>query len=147
MSSSSKPANNFDGLPAEMICELFEHLHPKDLSACSMVNKRWHSIYSSFRLDRLVAIDEDPYYHTRTWWYEDQIIEGKEWCYLTMFRRLVDQPLVSKLRHFALRAYKVEFDLNRLNKFRQLVRLEITLTDLHGKSVILNLPRLHEHIR
>ena len=32
--------------PLEMICELFRYLGLKYLVTCSMVNKRWHSVYS-----------------------------------------------------------------------------------------------------
>ena len=143
MNSSVKRTTNIDDLPWEMINELFKHLPPKDLAACSLVNKRWHSIYSSFRLDRLVVMNEkDPDYNRETWWYDGQVIELIELCDLKLLNGLADQPLVSNLKHFCLRARNIDFDLNRLNQFNRLVRLEVSIGDLNGWNVKLNLPKL-----
>ena len=138
MSSPTKQTS-IDDLPPEMVCELFKHLRPKSLAACSMVNKRWHSIFTSFRLDRLVV--EDFALKFGKWSYPDRRIEDQELCRLKMFCQLADQPLVSKLSHLALFNEEARFDLNKLNRFRQLVHLEINGSEIK-KKVNLNLPKL-----
>ena len=127
MSSPSKPtepAASIDDLPPEMICELFEYLQPKDLAACSMVNKRWHSIYGGFRMHRLVAVDYDNWYYDLGKWYNSNQAIREERSHLKIFRLLAEKPLLSNLKHLALSG---ELDLNELNRFRQLVHLEIKI--------------------
>ena len=135
-----------DDLPPEMVCELFKHLQPKDLAACSKVNKSWHSIYAGFKLDRLFAVPSIFFSYLLKWCYQDQIIEENELCDMENFSRLVDQPLLSNLKHLALFEYVSESDLNKLNKFSQLVYLEIwgyfRVPGVNKKEVILNLPKL-----
>ena len=155
MSSPIKPITSstvgIEDLPPEMICTLFEHLIAegslKDLIACSMVNKRWHSIYAAFKLHRLVLTtpcvtesDYDPFYELVKWSYSDRRIEEAERCSPAMFIRLAEKPLLSNLRQLALCGDDLDFDLNELNHFQQLVHLEI-VTHLAGE-VRLNLPRL-----
>ena len=139
MSSSANPTAHIEDLPLEMICELFEYLPPKDLAACSMVNKRWHSIYAAFKLHRLAAIDYDPEYDLIKWHGSNRPIQEAERCGPAMFRRLAEKPLLSNLKHLILFG-SFKFDLNKLNRFRQLVHLEINI-DL-DEEVQLNLPKL-----
>ena len=122
-----------------MICELFEYLPPKDLAACSMVNKRWHSIYAAFKLHRLVATNNSYFIK---WYDSDQQIPESELCRPAMFGSLAEKPLLSNLKHLALvgRFFYPRFDLNKLNRFRQLVHLEIDIP-LDGR-IRLNLPKL-----
>ena len=137
MSSPTKPTTCIEDLPPEMISELFEHLPPKDLIACSMVNTRWQSIHAAFKLHRLAAIDRD---RERIKWYgSNRPIQEAERCGPATFLRLVEKPLLSNLKQLALNC-DLDFDLNELNRFRQLVHLEINI-DLAGK-VHLNLPKL-----
>ena len=143
MSTPAKPITNAAGieyLPPEMICKLFDYLCPKDLVACSMVNKRWHSISAGIKLHRLIAIDY--YYGNRPskWFDSNQKIREREAVSLAMFRRLAGKPLLSNLKHLALSG-RFEIDLNKLNCFRQLVHLEIHLKDPSGEAH-LNLPQL-----
>lgn len=56
-----------------------------------------------------------------------------------MFIRLADRPLLAKLKHLAVCGKLLGFDLNELNKFSQLVHLEINAVWLDKKSVNLNL--------
>ena len=139
---------SIEDLPAEMIFELFKQVFdlkkPKDLLACSMVNKRWHSIYATFKLDRLVAIKDSDNYPSK-WIYSDRQIRDSEMCHPTVFRRLIDKPLLSNLKRLALCDcdYESEFYLNKLNRFRQLVHLEINIDDLDDEpEVNLSLPLL-----
>ena len=134
---ATRSTTGIDDLPPEMICELFEYLQPKDLVVCSMVNRRWHSIYAGFKVQSLAIIDpEDPF----NWHESNQPIRKVERCTWWMFCNLKEKPLLSNLKHLALRGDHLEFDLNKLNRFQQLVHLEID-THLVGK-VHLNLPRL-----
>ena len=139
MSPPTKPTTCIDDLPPEMIRAVFEHLHPKDLAACSMVNRRWHAIYANFKLHRLVVIDFDPVREVRKWYNSNQPILEAERCDPAMALRLAEQPLLSDFKHLVL-CGSFEYDLNMLNRFQQLVHLEIGI-DLVGK-VHLKLPRL-----
>ena len=131
-----------DDLPTEMLCELFKHLNPRNLVACSLVNKRWNSAYSTFRVRRLVAC---AFRWSRDRWYDSRKFEERDFCHLERFHRLIDKPLLSNLQHLALcRHYWYRdspIDLNKLNVFRQLIRLEIE-TDLGSEKVSLHLPKL-----
>ena len=107
-----------------MICELFKNLRLKDLAACSLVNKRWNSIYSGFRVHRLVIV-ESYFDHENKWYHSDRLIEDNEWCCSKVFNVLFASPLLSNLKYLALPNRRSEFDLNRLNSFDQLRQLEI----------------------
>ena len=133
MSPPTEPTStaSIDDLPVEMICELFKYLAPKDLAACSLVNKRWYSIYSNFKLHSLV-VD-----HSR-FSYLHQTIPEVSWA---VFRRLVEKPLLLNLKHLDLCCYESDFDLNELNRFQRLVHLKID-TIHSNKKANLNLPRL-----
>ena len=134
MSSPTKPTV-IEDLPLEMICELFRHLHLKDLAACSMVNKRWQLAYSDFKLERLVVFDQcDYYYLVGEWRYSDREVEDKELCHLRTLKSLADKPLVSKLKHLLLCDYCSGFDPNQLNCFQNLVHLEIN-TEYISKDI------------
>ena len=140
---------SIDDLPSEMIGELFEYLPPKDLVACSLVNKRWHSIYSNFKLHRLAVI----YYRysrrpckmfgfdPRKWYNSNRIIEEAGRCRPAIFGHLAEKPLLSELNHLVICGYGFEFDLNKLNRFRQLVHLEFG-TFYSEKKFYVNFPRL-----
>ena len=144
MSSPAKPTTSIDDLPPEMISELFEYLPPKDLAVCAMVNRRWHSIYVGFKVHRLAATDYRDYYpfHDFYKWYDsNQTIWGEQLCSPANIPRLAEKPLLSNLKHLALYDVSSEFDLNKLNQFRQLVHLEIGWFDKVDK-INLNLPRL-----
>ena len=80
MSSLTKPAKlaiTIDDLPPEMIREIFWHLQPQDLVACSMVKNCWHLIYSGLKVSRLVAVDY-PYYQYSQWRYPYRMVEEAE---------------------------------------------------------------------
>ena len=140
MNPPTKPATSVDDLPSEMISELFEYLPPKDLVACSMVNKRWYSIYAAFKLHWLVATDQQDY--PRKWYNSNQPIATESVCRLEIFPRLTEKPLLSNLKHLVLSSRSVfKFDLNNLNRFTRLVHLEIDM-GLGEWKVHLNLPRL-----
>ena len=101
-----------------MICVFFRHLHPTKLATCSVVDKRWHSTYAFFRLDRMVA--SDTFYCDLKGWVPQWEIGDKELCPLKMFSRLVDQSLISNLKQLVLFDNRVsntpflkEFDLKR----------------------------------
>ena len=138
---------SIDHLPPEMLCELFKHLHPKDLLTCSQVNKRWYSIYTGLRLNRLVVTIDDYYsYSLRECSYPIRGIEEKDLCIPPIFYCLVEKPLLSNLKHLAVLDDSFEFDLNRLNTLSQLVHLEISgfyqgLSNFKG-NVDLNFPKL-----
>ena len=136
----TKPTTTIDDLPTEMINELFKHLHPKDLASCSLVNRHWHSIYVGFKVQSLAAMTDQNTLDLAKWYDLNQPIQEAERCRPAMFDRLVDKPLLSNLKHLALCDGKFAFDLNKLNRFQQLVHLEIK-SDFKGK-VHLNLPRL-----
>ena len=144
MSSTTEPTSTtIEDLPSEMISELFEHLPLKDLAACSLVNKHWHSIYTSFKLHRLAAISScRSSRFLRMGNNSDQPFQKAEECHPTMFLRLVEKPLLSNLTQLALCNNKLEFDLNKLNRFQQLEHLEIDCIPFKQMKVHLNLPRL-----
>ena len=139
MSSSTESTTSIDDLPPELIIELFRRLHPKHLAACSLVNKRWHSIYAAFKLHRLVALDFPLLVPTK-WYHTDHEIEDHQVCTLQMFDRLAEQPIVSNLRYLALFENLNPFDPDQLNRFNKLMHLEIHLKC--EKKLHLNLPRL-----
>ena len=148
-SSPTKPPTTIEDLPVEMISKLFNHLNLKDLATCSLVNKRWHSIYAGFRVRRLVVIDDYDNYRYyddqfkfrswRKWSHPVQKVEQKELCHLQIFNRLVDHPLLSNLKYLLVEAN--QFDLNKLNLFSRLVHLEIK-QGLGEEKLNLNLPSL-----
>ena len=121
-----------------MISKLFKHFGLKDLAACSLVNKRWNSIYEAFRLHRLVAFDNFKSYKLGRWIHPDRRMDDQELCPLKIFDRLVEKPLLSNLKHLALLDHATEFDTNKLNQLGQLVHLEI----INGMPVNLCLPKL-----
>ena len=131
-----------EDLPPEMISELFEYLQLKDLAACSLVNKRWHSIYSNFKVHQLAAYDN--YFNSLfiSWYDSSRTIREAELCRPWMFYRLAEKPLLSNLKHLALYPWESKFDLNQLNRFQQLIHLEIKGRKFHHRKVHLNLPRL-----
>lgn len=131
---------SIDDLPPELICELFKHLHLRDLAACSLVNKHWHSIYSSFKLDGLI-VNQILHYDRSKWCHSDRKIEDKHLCHPKWFNHLAKKPLLSNLKHLALSCKSSEFDLNELNRFGQLVHLEIVIKNLED-NVNLVLPKL-----
>ena len=139
----TKQTTSIDDLPPEMISRLFEYLPPKDLAPCSLVNKHWHSIYVAFKLHSLVATDYDEkhLFGIKKWYHTNRPFREAERCRPAMFGRLVEKPLLSNLKQLALCGYKFEFDLNKLNRFKQLVHLEIRIS-LSKMKVHLNLPRL-----
>ena len=136
-------ATGINDLPPEMICELFEYLHPKDLAACSLVNKRWHSIYAGFKVHRLISIDYSGHHTVDPieWYGTKQPVVEAERCRPAMFGRLVEKPLLSNLKYLALCGPQPEFDLNSLNQFEKLVLLHVDIGS-RKKEVHLNLPKL-----
>ena len=141
---STKPVTCIDDLPPEMIHELFGYLHLKDLAACSMVNKRWCSIYAVFKLHSLVVSDFASTTRDLLDWYDsNRRIEEAEKYSWSMFCRLAAKPLLSNLKQLALSGcYNLKFDLNELNCwFSQLLHLEIDIP-FFGVKVHLNLPKL-----
>ena len=142
MSSPTKPT--IEDLPILPIEIIFKHLHLKDLDACSRVNKRWRSIYADFKVNSLVAKGVSFYYHPQEtkWSYPDRKFEEKELCRPEELDRLADKPLLSKLQYLALCGESPAFDLDQLNRFEQLVHLEINIEDLGSTKVSLKLPNL-----
>ena len=137
------PPTSIEDLPPEMIYELFRHLQPKDLIICSRVNKRWHSIYSGVRLERLAAIT-GFLYPLGNWRYSTRKVQHAELCHPIVLSRLAKTPLLSKLKYLALCGYRTQFDLNTLNVFDQLVHLEINIEhrNSRGEEASLHLPKL-----
>ena len=149
-SSPAKPSTKLatiDDLPAEMIAELFKYLSLNDLAACSMVNKRWHSIRAEFRLTRLVVSCKPGYdIYIDKWSHSGRKITDIERCLPEIFLRLADRPLITNLKYLSLNWFPelFVFDPNELNKFSQLVHLEIKIYNLVKESefVSLSLPKL-----
>ena len=135
----SKLTTSIEDLPLEMISELFKNLPPKDLASCSMVNKRWHSIYTSFKLQSLVATDSED---TFRWYHSNRPIQEAERCSRWMFVCLIEKLLLSNLKHLAVCIWRPEFDLNVLNRFQQLVHLEINFFPPDQKRTHLSLSSL-----
>ena len=132
-SSPVKPSTKsatIDDLPAEMIFELFKHLSLKDLTACSMVNRRWHSIHADFRVDSLVVSCKPGYIYINKWGYPGRKIADDVWCHPELFLHFADKPLLANLKYLSLGGNTpklFKFDLNELNKFSQLIALEINI--------------------
>ena len=151
-SKMNPPTTCIDDLPPEMVCELFKYLHPKDLAACSRVNKRWHSIYSGFKVHRLfVSKTHDPRFCH--WYHSKRTVEDQQLIRPEPFGRLAGWPLLSNLKHLALRDFPSEFNLNQLKSFGQLLHLEINtktteiffnlkLPKLKVLSIVLDCPLL-----
>ena len=144
MSSPTKPTATIDDLPPEMICELFEYLPLRDLVVCSMVNKRWHSIYAAFKKHKLVIMQSRMnFINAISCHRSNRPIAEADRCRPWMFSRLAEKPLLSKLNHLTLSDFReFEFDLNKLNRFQQLVHLEIHRISSDQREMHLNLPRL-----
>ena len=149
MNPPTQPTTCIDDLPPEIISELFEYLYPKDLAACSLVNKRWHSIVAGFKMRRLAVCRENPYC--------DPMLRGifavrrpedQQLCHPVLFKRLIDKPMLSNLKHLTLSwgmlrlRRSIEFDLSELNRFQRLVHLEISIR-WRLERVDLSLPRLN----
>ena len=144
-----KPTLSIDDLPPEMICEVFRRLPLNELATCSLVNKRWYSIYSVFKVHRLTMFEPRS---GRTlsdkWYHSGETIKSEEHCSLAMFGRLVNNSLLSNLKYLAVilpgvlgkgpwfRTYPFEF-----NQFAQLLHLEIQI-DYGVKEVNLKLSKL-----
>ena len=139
--SAPTSTTSIDDLPPEMISELFKYLPLKDLVACSLVNKRFNSIYTNFKMHSLVVAYENN--NELFWWYDTKQMVEEIFCPPVMFQRLIEKPLLSHLKHLAIRTYRPEFGLNELNSFQHLVHLEIHLDDFPSEKVHLNLPRLN----
>ena len=151
MSSPSKLITTIDDLPPEMINELFKHLPLKDLVACSLVNKRWHSIYAAFKRHRIVATLYDP--DLGRWKYPAKQILDSELCSQHSLYCLVDPEInphckmLSNLKHLALWCWGNHFYPELLKSFKHLVHLEIGpdyLSSFRGKNekVRLKFPKL-----
>ena len=142
LSRMSSSTTSIEDLPPEMINELFKHLHPRDLVACSLVNKRWSWIYSNFKLHRLAAIFS-PSHSPWKWYATDIKFEDKEICHQYFFCDIAKQPIVSNLRYLALFAsFSLIMDLNKLNRFSQLLHLEFECRWLTRGKLHLNFPQL-----
>ena len=145
---SSSPAT-IDDLPAEMIHEVFNYLSLKDLTVCSMVNKRWQSIYSDYRVDSLVVTYTNSMSELdfSKWYNSNRRLSDSRQCTHKVFILLVNRQLLMGLKHLTFWYTPPGFDLNVLNKFSQLVHLEIhspkTEGEAEGKAVTLNLPMLN----
>ena len=129
-----------------MICELFMHLCPRDLIVCSMVNKRWHSLFSGFRLHKLaVMLNWRDGFRVKKWSYPERRIKDQEVCQTNVFLHLIDWPLLSNLKHLALYGEWSALDSNMLNNFlngcSQLVQIEFSLFS-YGARMHLKLPKL-----
>ena len=131
---------SIDDLPIEMIAELFGHLNLKDLTACSLVNKRWYSAFTACRLQKLFTSEEFCRFHLNEWSHSSRRVKESELCPLAMFNRWAEKPLLMSLKYLALAGDS--FDLNKLNRFTQLVYLEIKLDDLGEDKVNLKLLKL-----
>lgn len=152
-SSPAKPSTEsatINDLPAEMIAELFKHLSPKDLIACSTVSKRWYSIHGDIRLECLAVTPKkakNPY--SDKWSHSGREIVRKEMCHPNLFICLANRPLLTNLKCLAIflpsdfPAKPFEFDLDELNKFTQLVQLEISMGHSKKEKVNLCLPKLN----
>ena len=139
---SSPTKTTIEDLPTEMISELFKHLNPTALATCSMVSKRWHSIYADFKVHSLVAIGNSLYWYQSKWSHSNWRVEEQEPCHLKTLNCLT-KPLFSNLKYLALIGNWPRFSLNQLNRFRQLLHLEITWpNDFRKKQVYLNFPHL-----
>ena len=137
------PTTSIEDLPPELIYELFKPLSVADLVACSAVNKRWHSIYAGFRVHRLIvvcALDSLDEHLDRC--EPSTVGDGQELIVPALFHRLANHPLLSNLRYLVLYAPTRRFDLNRLNRFSQLVYLEINNYHRQTKQIHLSLPQL-----
>ena len=141
------PTTSIDDLPPEMIRELFHYLRLKDLAACSLVNKCWHSIYAAFKLHSLAITDYEKtifdVFNAKKWYHSKRPFREAERGVPAIFGRLVEKPLLSNLRQLAICGYwfHYNFDFNVLNRFEKLVHLEIRIS-LREMKVHLNLPKL-----
>ena len=138
--TASTSTTYIEDLPPEMIRELFKYLSPEDLVVCSMVNRRWHSIHATFKLHQLAVTDYDHLGDLVKWNGSNRPIPEAARCPESVFLHLIEKPLLSNLRHLALTG-SFKFDLNKLNRFGQLMHLEINILWLNGKFH-LNLPKL-----
>ena len=142
------PTTCIEDLPPEMIRNVFEFLLLKNLAACSMVNKRWHSIYGTLKLYTLAVTDYnmDRRLPPTKWYESNQPIREADRCRTAIFCHLAERPLLSNLNQLALSDYYARFDLNELNRFSRLVHLEIYIVYLDKENVNprfnLNLPKL-----
>ena len=98
-----------------------------------------------FKLDRLFIIQNFHRffeYNLGKWCYPDRKIESKELCHSAMFSRLIDNPLLSNLKHLALTVCSFPFKLEESNRFTNLMHLKINHPYGLGTELNLNLPKL-----
>ena len=117
------PPATIEDLPPEMICELFKHLPLKDLLACSLVNKRWHSIFAGFKVHTLVVDEFDVYdlANIDKWTYPNRRFGDHELCDAALFNRLADHPRSKHVKRLLCHVA----DPVKLKSFSQLQHLEI----------------------
>ena len=138
----STNATTIEALPSEMINELFKLLGLKDLLACSVVNKRWHWVYTHLAQVARLVVTNDVHDPNMKWCHSNRAVSEKEICPFQIFARLADQPLLVNLKHLALWSCSPEFDVDKLNQFSQLLHLEVDVESLGEFKVSLHLPRL-----
>ena len=131
----NQPTTTIEDLPPEMIGELFKNLPLKDLIACSLVNKRWHSIFNDFKVHDL-AVQDMVLVGINKWTFPCSPFLDHELCDLNLFNRFARRPQLSNLNRLALLC-DGPVSTNQLIQFSRLQHLEI-----HTPGPTLNHPNL-----
>ena len=135
-----------EDLPPELVLEIFKLFdlnQPKDLKACSMINKRWHALYVSFSANHLAALQN---FERRSEWIPRKPANA-DTIGLDLFTLLSHQdpvPLISKIKSLLLSGQAFEQPPRGpvLNCFKSLKNLQIDFALMGTKEFIIRLPNL-----
>lgn len=126
-------------LPLEMLCEVLKQLCLADLIRCKRVCKDWNSLVSTgIKLSRLV-VDRKRNERIR-WHYDNRPVIALELCEPNLFLAKRNQPILLSLKSLKIYCEIDEFNQNDLNRFTNLLNLEITQDQASDLS--LSLPKL-----
>lgn len=134
MNFSCRPvAKTINDLPPEMLQEILRPLSLLNLVRLKLVCKLWNELISRIKIDRLF-VDADLETKER-WYYTNRPSGESDVCCPELFVAQCKQTMLSNLKYLRLdyevwdnqlKKMKVlNFDPNELNRFRQLVQLDI----------------------
>ena len=144
-------ATTINDLPPEMICELFEHLHPLDLLTCSRVNKRWNSLFRGFKVQRIALAEGFNFLgktHVNKWYNSNQKFKDSEICDGDLMVRLLKRPMLFDLKYLNISCQyllqrRARFDWkSRVNQCKNLIHLELSIACTLLGVLKLYLPKL-----
>ena len=126
--------------PPEILCKIFKHLNLKELIKCKKVNKNWYSIVNDLiKVKRLVVGQGYSY----KWYFTNELIKEEiECCHPNLFLTQYKRSFLANLNYLYIDPQLLNFDLNNVNQFTQLIHLE-TIFGFKSNTIFnLTLPNL-----